>query len=269
MTALGWQLVAIIRRDLRVLRSYQFALVLRAGSIAFLALMLYYISRLVDSAPELEEYSGQYFDFVVVGLAVLSMGTLGLRSFNRTISAETGLGTLEMLLVTPIRMVTILVGSFLMPLLTTLVQTLVLLVLGIGVFGSGITWSGVLRAIPVLLLTVVLFSSAGLLSAAIIIVTKRGDPFALLMTQGSTLLSGAIFPITLLPGWLQGVAVLIPVHPALEATRAVLLTGASLGDVLVELGVLLGWCVVLLPSGMWLLRGALRTARRAGTLGSY
>ena len=93
---------------------------------------------------ELTEYGGNYFDFAMVGLAVMSVAGLGIGTFNDTITREQTLGTLEVLLVTPTPVPVLLAGSLVLPLALTFIDIALYVGVGIGVFGVGLSLSGVL-----------------------------------------------------------------------------------------------------------------------------
>jgi ABC-2 type transport system permease protein len=151
----------------------------------------------------------------------------------------------------------------------TLVQIVAYLAVAILIFGAHIRLAGVPLAIPVLGLTILTFCALGVISAAFIILTKRGDPVTLFAAQSSAFLAGALFPTTLLPGALEAFTRLIPAYWGMEAMRRLLLTDAGWSDVAGPIFVLCLFVIVMVPSSFAILRWALRSARRTGTLGTY
>jgi ABC-2 type transport system permease protein len=75
-----------------------------------------------------------------------------------------------------------------------------------------------------------------------------------------------LFPVSVLPDWLQLVAKLNPVTYALEAMRAALLGGAGLHAVLQPLLVLFLFAAVLLPLSVAVFAWALRRTKTTGTM---
>ena len=261
------QLRAIAFRDLRTQTSYHFNLILRFGALFFAVASYYFVAQLIDRPSELANYRGGYFEFVLVGMMVTSFTFVGLRTFASSLSAEQGLGTLEILLASPLRVGNLLAGSLVVPLGMTLVEIALYLVGGIGLIGVGFTYAGVLLAIPVLLLTLASFSGLGILSAAFIVITKRGDPITFLVAQATTFLGGAYFPVSLMPEPLQWLARLTPAYYGIRGVREALLsTGRQ--DVGDEIAILIAFAAILLPGSLWLLSQALRVARITGTLGN-
>lgn len=259
---------AMVRRDWEIERTYHLRMLLNFTDIAGVALGLYFISRLVDPAT-LGDAADSYFDFAVVGLAVTSFAGVGLRGFSDALMREQSTGTIELLLASPAPPVTTVGSMFVLPFLISVAQIALLLGFGVGVIGSGIPLGGILLSIPVLLLTTATFAAFGMASAGLLLLAKRGDPVSGPFYQLSMLLSGAVFPLDALPSFVETISVAVPATWGVQAVRELLLNDAGWRDVLPETIVLAGFSAVLVPAGALVFRRCLRTARRAGILGSY
>jgi ABC-2 type transport system permease protein len=75
-----------------------------------------------------------------------------------------------------------------------------------------------------------------------------------------------MYPISVLPVWLQYVARLTPVTYSLEGMRAAILGHASLRELLPSIGALLLFAAVLLPVTFAVFSWALRRTKITGTL---
>jgi ABC-2 type transport system permease protein len=75
-----------------------------------------------------------------------------------------------------------------------------------------------------------------------------------------------LFPVNILPDWMQVVAHFNPVTYALDAMRAALLGGVNVVGLWRPLTVLLLSALVLLPSSMAVFAWALRRTKITGTL---
>jgi len=267
-TAVLPRVSALARRDLVIELSYHFQLVIRFFSIVMSVTMFFFLSRLVGNAEPLEGFRGGYFEFVLLGLVVLGFSQACVNSFGQSIQTAQSGGTLEILLSTATRLPTLLAGTLVVPLLLATVEAGLYLAFGFALGDLSFTLRGVLLSIPILLLTLGTFAAVGILSATVIVLTKRGDPFSSLVLQASNLLAGAMFPVALLPGPLRALAHLVPAFYGLRATRAVLLADAGFADIAADVGILLAFNLVMLPAATWLLSRALRIARVTGTLGN-
>jgi ABC-2 type transport system permease protein len=262
------QVAAIAKRDLIIEISYHFALMARLFSIGATVATYYFISRIVDP-NQLHGYSGRYFEFVLIGLLLGAISSVGLGAFSETIGAEQSSGTLEVLLATPTALPTLFVGALVVPLGFALLEIVVVFGIAIVALGADFQASGMATAVLALPPALALFAAIGAMSAAFIVLSKRGDPFTPLITQSTNFLAGALFPIAVLPGALQGLAHLLPPYYALEVLRAGLINGQSIGEVAGDYAILCAFALVLLPLSVFALKKALRVARVTGTLGSY
>jgi ABC-2 type transport system permease protein len=156
-------------------------------------------------------------------------------------------------------------GGFLFQAASALIITL----FGIFVFGADLGRANLFGGLVVILLTLPAYSVLGLLSAAIIMVIKKGDPVNWAFTHVSALVAGAYFPVELLPVWLQYIAKVLPMTHAYRAMRLTLLSGGALSEVRLELVVLAGFCIVGLPLAICICKRAIVKAKRDGTLGSF
>lgn len=262
------RVLAIARRDALVQLSYQFGLLARFSEVIVTATTLFFISKLVGTAGQLAPYGGDYFAFALIGAVVLSFATLGLGTFSRTISDEQQAGSLEVLLTTPVPLAVILAGTLVVPLALTALEILVYAAIA-ACLGTRFSVGAIALALPALALTIAAFCALGVLSAAFIVLTKRGDPVTLVATRATAVLAGSLFPISVLPGWLQAMAKLVPAYYGLQAMRSALLTGGGLTDIAGDLVVLAAFAAVLVPVSLVCFARAVRIARISGTLGTY
>lgn len=269
MSANGRRMAAVVRKELTTLTSYRVDLTMRLLHIGYFAVSFYFISEFVGDPESISQFRGGYFEFALIGAIVTSWAAVGMASFPDQISEEQNEGTLEAVLTTPTPIWTVLVASHAVAFAFVLAETILLVLVGLGLFGAGIPIAGMFRAAPILVLVALSFVPFGVISAAFVILVKRGNPFSGPAEQLTLLLSGALYPLSVLPGWLESLTRLVPATYGVTATRAVVQTDAGLTDVLSEIGVLIAFIVVALPLSMIAFRRAVGVAQRAGTLGTY
>jgi ABC-2 type transport system permease protein len=120
-----------------------------------------------------------------------------------------------------------------------------------------------------LALSIICISGIGLIAAGIIMVTKRGEPITWTFSTLSGFLSGVIFPISVLPGWLQKVSAILPPTYALSALRKALIIDATFNDVRGDVTILALMSSITIPLGIFVFRWGFNKARRDGTLVEY
>lgn len=270
----GWRadlarVTAVARRDFAVERSYSLRFLLRLVRTVITILVVYQTSQLIVDAPELAEWGGDYFDFAMVGLATLAVAQLGTSAFNRALHGEMSAGTLEVLLATPTPTWTLLAGAVLFPALITAVELTWYLGLGLGLLGNGWALDDMVVAGAAIMLTFGSYCAFGIVGAAIVLLTKRGDPVTMVVGLATAVLAGAIVPIATFPGVIQGLARVFPAYYGIRGARLALLTNAPFSEIAPSLALLLVVDVFLFAVAILIFRRAVDRARAAGTLGSY
>ena len=264
------RLVAFLRRDWRLQLSYRFAFFLQFFSVFFNLFVFYFLSLLVGdtAAPYLDDYGGDYFAFVLIGLAFSGYFGVGLRSFANNLREAQTTGTLEAMLLTPTRLSTVILSSSLYDYGYVTVQVFVYLLLGSLIFGVQLN-GNLPAAIVILALTIVAMTSLGIVAASFIMVLKRGDPVTWVFNSMTLLLGGVYYPVELLPNWLQALSRLLPITYALEAMRQALLLDASFQELLPNIVALAIFCVLLVPLSLLAFRLAVHRAKVEGSLAHF
>ena len=239
--------------------------------IFFAALTFFFIAKLFGkaAAPLLQEYGGEYFPFVLIGIAFSTFLSTGLGSSATAIRQEQMLGTLEAMLITPTKASTITIYLSLWNFIFSSVHILIYLFMGRFVFGIKFSFSQPFLIFLILFLSILSFSSLGIMSSSFVMIFKRGDPVNWIVSTSFELLGGIYYPIAILPESLQFISRLLPITYALKALRGVLLAGYSFSQVKIEILALLGFAVILFPLAIVFFEYALKWTKKEGSLCQY
>jgi ABC-2 type transport system permease protein len=254
-----------------VAASYRFDLVLRVGRLLISLLMFYFIGRAFSGSvsPYLERYGGDYFPYVLVGIALSSFVTVGLHSLAQEVRSAQVQGTLEALLSTPTSTYMVLVGNSLWSFLTAAATAVLILAVGVLLLGIRVAPLHCLTGAAIVGLTFVAFLTVGMLSAAFTMVFKKGNPIGLLFGTSSYFLGGVLFPVEVLPGPFQRLASLLPITHSIRALRELLLAQAQPEEIIFCLVNLTVFIIVLAPISILAFRYAVRRAKIDGSLVQY
>lgn len=261
-------LLLFFRRDLRIASTYRSPFILEAIEALFGATTFYYVARFVDS-PALREALPQgksYFAYSLVGFVFFDYLNAALDTFDRSLQEARDSGTLEPLLVTQVSLPVILAGSAFYPFAATTLRIGVYLGWASALFGFPLRAANWAAVTAVLLATLLAFSGLGVLSAAYLLLFKRGNPAKWFILGVSSIVGGMLFPVGILPPWLQVIAHLNPVTYALDAMRGALLDGAGIFSIGRSLLLLLLFGAALLPISMLIFSWVLRRTKVTGTL---
>lgn len=257
-----WKAYAFVKRDVATDWSYKLSFVLEAAHVGIAVAAYYFFSQLLGGRRP-----GGYasFPFILVGIAVNAYMTTCLVCFSQTIRSGQLMGTLKAVLATPTTPTTFLVCSSTYPFIRASLDAVVYAVAGM-LFGLSVSHLNAFSAILVLVLSLLAFSSIGILSATFTLVFKRGDPLLWLFGSGSWLLGGVLFPTDLLPPFLQHVGMVLPITHAVSGMRAALLTGASPLEISRELAALGIFASIGVPVSLVMFRLGVEHVKRIGAL---
>jgi ABC-2 type transport system permease protein len=261
---------AFLRRDFKIAVSYRAGFAMQIASIFIAVPVFYFMGGLVDGAnpKALESYGGSYFGFLIIGVALLDYLAVSLKSFSSSVRESQLTGTLEIVLLSPTPLAAVLLYSSLWFFLFTSIRFVLYLVVG-ALFNLDLTHANVLGALSILVLSVLSFIPFGIVTAAVVMLIKRGDAFNTLVSGASMFLGGVLFPLASMPEWMQTLAMLLPFTHALEGMRQAIQAGSGLRDLTDYYLVLGAFVVVLMPLSWSLFAYAVRRTRETGSLGHY
>ena len=189
----------------------------------------------VIATPEVD-----YFDTVLLGLLGLGIMTNSIISIAVRISTYRNQAVLKRLLATPLPVWKFFAGEIIAHLLLAMVQALIILAVGVFVFGGDIHGNLGWVLLIVLLGTVVFLNIGFILSAwarSPAAASGMGNAVALPMM----FLAGTFFSTASLPWLLPYAAQVLPLTPMLDALREVAINSAPLWETWPQLAALAAW----------------------------
>ena len=261
------QALAFIKRDYLLASTSRLSLIWQVLAVGFAVPTMYYLGRLVhpSSVPALAAQGGDYFTFVVLGVAVATFFSAMMGACAAAIRTEQMGGTLETLFAMPTSLAVMAVGASLWALLIASTQALFYLVLASLVFPMHLD-ANLPGVAAVLVLMAAAFVPLGMLSAAFVLLFRRPDILTGTLASFSVLLAGVFYPTTVLPVGLQRMAEFLPLTHGLRALRLAAMRGMGPLALQDDLLALLAFAVLLLPAAWLACRLALHEARRSGAL---
>ena len=179
---------------------------------------------------------------LVPGLLALTIlfGTTSMEAI--VIVFERRIGSLERLLLAPLRLPALLTGKLLGGMTFGITVTLVVLVISLAIFGTaGINWLILLLA---LLLSATAFSALGAFVSVAVREIFEAQTLANFIRFPMMFLCGVFVPLASMPAWMQVLARLLPLTYSVEALR-IALSGGSWVTAMIDLGALAAFSVVL------------------------
>lgn len=264
--------VAFIKKDITIAISYRLQFVFQFLQIFFSVAVIYFIGKMLGNTGKsslLREYGADYFSFALVGLAINSYLRVGLVTITNDIRQTMDQGTLEAMCAAPISYTWLLLCSSLWQFIFETVRVAFHFITAMLVFGMKLNHANWLGVTVSLALTAPIFLMLGTISCSILVVVKRGDPINWILSSLGALMAGTMFPITVLPPWLQKISLFLPLTHSLEATRRCLLAKANLGQVAGNIWALLGFILILIPLTVLISNFCMRYAKKQGSFSTH
>jgi ABC-2 type transport system permease protein len=197
--------------------------------------------------------SVRYIDFMAPG--ILSQSVLFISIFyGISIIWERDLGILHKFLVSPTPRSALVLGKAISAGLRGLTQGFIVyllaLLLGVAMDGNPLSLLGVVAAV---MLGAAFFSTFSLVIACLVKTRERFMGIGQILTMPLFFASNAIYPISIMPPWLQVISHGNPLTYQVDALRALMLSGGtSAFGIGIDLGILALATAVLVSIGSWL-----------------
>jgi ABC-2 type transport system permease protein len=265
---LAW---AFFKRDAAVALSYRTAFVVTLLGNLFALIVCYYVGQMMGNQdiPALRKYGGSILAFLLIGIAMTDSVGISLTTFAAQVREGQMTGSLEATLMSPVPLPLILIYSSLWSYFLSAFRFALYLGLGALFYGVGLERANLGAATAIFALTVASFAGIGMMWAAVVMLVKRGESIMNLAGALLVLLSGTLFPVSLLPRWMQAVTEFVPLTHGLEGMRFALLQGVGLGDMMPIVWKLAAFTVVTIALGLLAFNLAVWAAKERGSLTQF
>ena len=191
----------------------------------------------------------KYIDFLVPAILGMTIMMSCMMGMGATIAGERETGELARLFMTPTSVSTVIGGKIAAKLLIELVRALILIFMAVLLFNVSIK-GGFLQTFIVLVIGALCFVGFGIMLSARTQTQEDYAQISLPFSMPMMFVSGVFYPIETMPWILQKLAYVFPLTYLNDAMRGIMLKGQTLGDVWVDLVVLLGFTVLFFIIGV-------------------
>jgi len=263
--------LAFVRRDFYIHTSYRLSLLLQILSTIISITSYYFLARFIGGSLQnnLPGNGDDYFAFVLVGVALHDYSSTSLKVFSQSIRESQLAGNLEALLSTQTPLHEVILSSAVYPFLLTSLNVFLYIALGRILFGVSLASVNWPAAILMLMLTILVSSGMGILSASFVLIFKKGDPLGWVLDSVYWLLAGVLYPVTVLPGWMNQISMFLPLRYAIAGMRGAVLEQATWSQLWSNIAPLLLFAAAILPLSLAAFQLANRWVRTSGSVTEY
>ena len=257
---------AYVRRDWLVWSSYRFNAFLQLAGVLVLVAVVVLIGGSFDAATTAPD-SVDYTAFVLAGLGFTDIFINGLTAPPKALREGQMSGTLEPILLTPIRTWELLLASTAFMFVISVIRTTLVIAVSVGILGY---WRSpnVLGALFIFVPAYLTFLGLGLIAGAFVLVIKQGDPIVVGYVAVSGILGGALIPLEELPGWLRPLGETLPLTHGLRGLRRAL-EGMPWSELVGPGVVLWASAILVFPTSLFIGHRGILHARKEGSLVHY
>lgn len=264
------QALAFLRKDFQIAISYKVSFMLQLGQV-FVAVSFFFLASQAFNGtwPDfLSRYGGNYFAFLLIGIAFVDYLALSLKTFSESLRESQLMGTLEIVLLSPTAVAKVLIYSSLWGYVFTSIRFLLYMVFGL-IYGLNLGNSNFGAALLIIVLAIVCFASFGIIIASVAMVIKKAEFLNTMVNASFVFLGGVIYPTSVLPLWLQSLSGYLPFTYALDGMRLALISGKATAEILPQIGVLALFAAMFFPISLYAFWAAVKWSKVAGTLDNY
>lgn len=186
-----------------------------------------------------------YFQFVAPGIMAMVVMMSLMTGLPHAISYEKDTGTLDGMLVAPIRRLSIILGKVLAQTSRGMLQGLIILILAILLFGVTI-YGNILLVFFIMFLAVFSFVGLGILITSFSDKEETASMMMMTLMFPMMFLGGVFFPIEQMPGFMQTISQFLPLTYATSALRKVMILGAGIDSIMTEIMFMLAFGLIFL-----------------------
>jgi ABC-2 type transport system permease protein len=191
----------------------------------------------------------KYIDFLVPAILAMTVMMGAMMSMGESLAGERERGELARLFMTPTSVATVVGGKIISRLTIQTATAMVLIVAAIVLFGITINGS-MLLTILLLVLTALCFVGFGIMVSARVGTQEDYIQMVMPFTMPMMFISGVFYPLETMPWIFQKIAYLAPLTYANLALRGVMLKGAGVGEIWIDIAVLLGFTLLFFALGV-------------------
>jgi ABC-2 type transport system permease protein len=191
----------------------------------------------------------KYIDFLVPAVLGMTIMMSCMMGMGASIAGERETGELARLFMTPTSVATVIGGKIMGKLSVEFLRAIILLAAAILLFGATVN-GGIIPTLIVLIIGALCFVGFGIMMSARASTQEDYSQMVMPFSMPMMFVSGVFYPVETMPWIFQQIAYICPLTYLNNAMRGVMLKGLSLGDVWVELLVLIGFTLLFFALGV-------------------
>lgn len=190
-----------------------------------------------------------YIDFLLPGVLAMTMFMSSMLTMGNSIAGERERGELARLFMTPTSIPTVLSGKITSQVVKEMIRAIILIIAALLLFNVMIKGNFILLLL-VMLISVFCFVGFGMMFSATAKTQEDYIQIVMPIAMPMMFICGVFFPTETMPWILQKIAYILPLTYANDAFRGVMLQGAGIGSIAIDLLILIGFAILFFAVGV-------------------
>ena len=214
-----------LRKDFLWDLSYKITFFGQFAGIFITVLTFFFISETfgVSNSDYLTAYQNNYFLFSVLGIAALDLISSTIKAVAFKIREAQTFGYLDAILNSKVNNLYMFTSMMIYPFLKGFSKLLIYLLFSSFFIDINLSFEKILYLFVISIACIFPFIFLAVLSACFVLMYKQGDPVNFLTTMILSLFSGIVYPIQVLPIWMQDISNALPSTHTIDWMRFVIL----------------------------------------------
>ena len=219
---------AQLKKDFLVDFSYKISFFGQFFSMLMTVLSFFFISEtfIGSKSVHLEAFNYDYFVFSIIGIAILDGVITVMRTLTTSLREAQSFGYVEMLFISPVDAVYIFLSASIYPFIKSLIRLFIYILFLKFIGDHDFQLSSIAGSFLLFIIMLIPFIALSFLSLSFVLYFKQGDPVNFLISAAISIFSGIIYPVSVLPSFMQNISYLIPMTSQLNSVRHVLINNS-------------------------------------------
>jgi len=261
-----------LKKDFLVDYSYKITFFGQFFGIFLTAASFYFISEIFinTKSDHLEAFNYDYFIFATIGIAILDIVITIMRSLTQSLREAQSFGYVEFLFISKIKPGYIFLCAAIYPFLKGIIKFILYVLLIQILSDHSFLFSSIIISFFLFLVMLIPFLALSYLSVSFVLYFKQSDPINFFINIIISVFSGIIYPVTVLPVFMQNISNFIPLTNQLNSARQVLINNSFDQYIYSTLFFIhLSFSILFLLLCIHIFKISIYAVKRKGTIGTY
>tara|TARA_A100001011_G_scaffold356563_1_gene400701 strand:+ start:19394 stop:20206 length:813 start_codon:yes stop_codon:yes gene_type:complete len=264
-------LKATFIKDIKNYRTYKFSLVGESILSLIVIIFIFFASKTYEDSISnyLSRYGNNYFMFLFTGATLMLFISRTFSSLPQIVGSAQSLGYFENLIQVKSKFSYICISSIFFPMIQAILRVCLIYFCSLVLTENMIEPNNFLELCFLLIFSSIPLIGISLIFVSVLIVYKKTNFLNSLFLMGCTIFSGIIYPISVMPSFMQQISYFFPTTYSIELIRSRILEQTPYSDLIMLLVIisLISFLAILI--GLFSLKRSIEIVKKNGTLSHF